>query len=399
MSSLCIGRPAAWLLALTLAAGGCGDEGSGGPDAGVDTTARRTIAPEVLARHAIRYSGYRGTQSPDAQSYPSEQEIKGDLDLLVRGQFTLIRLWDCGPHAERVLSVIKANALDIKVLQGVWIAGAKVLHDSTNRAEIDRCVKLATQYPDIIVAVSVGNETLDSWSDVRVAPAELAAYIVDVRGRVPQPVTTDDFAFVFTLGSDEGYSYAQVIEVAKAVDFLCLHIYPFLDAPYDSWDWKRLSVPAGPARAKAMMEEAMNYTKSSIADAAAAMRDQGLDLPIVIGETGWKTTPTGVADDPSERFRAHPVNQKMYYDRVESWVYGSERDAKSPKTVFYFEAFDEPWKEGDDGWGLFDTDRHAKYALWGVFPELKPAGAPAYSDDDAVYDDEAASSDGGGDGF
>lgn len=398
MSSLCMGRSTACLLALVLATGGCHEDPVAGPDAGVDTAARRTIPAEVLRRHAIGYSGYRGAQSPDAQSYPSEAEIKEDLDLLVRGHYTLIRLWDCGPHADRVLSVIKANALDIKVLQGVWIAGAKSSHDTANRAEIDRCVQLANQYSDTIVAVSVGNETLDSWSDVRVAPAELAAYIVDVRGRVQQPVTTDDFAFVFTLGSDEGYSYAQVVEVAKVVDFLCLHIYPFLDAPYDSWDWKQLSVPAGPARAKAMMEEAMSYTKSSIADAAAAMRDQGLELPIVIGETGWKTAPTGASDDPSERYRAHPVNQKMYYDRIESWVYGSERDAKSPTTAFYFEAFDEPWKEGDDGWGLFTSDRHAKYALWGELPELKPAGAPDYSDDDAVYDNEAVS-DGGVDGF
>jgi len=388
------------LFGLLLGASGCGGHGDGGaPDLGAGTGGpQRTIPPDVLARHAIGYSGYRATESPDTQTYPSEAEIKSDLDLLLRGQFTLIRLWDCSAHAERVLSVIKANSLDIKVMQGVWIAGAKAAHDSENRDQIDRCVQLATRYPDIIVAVSVGNETLDSWSDVRVDPAELAAYITDVRTRVAQPVTTDDFAFVFTLGADAGVSYADVLKVAQVIDFLSLHIYPFLDAPYDSWDWKQLAVPPGPARARAMMDEAMNYTRSSIADADAALRAKGLELPIVIGETGWKTAPTGLANDATERYRAHPVNQKMYYERVVRWIYGSDRSAQSPATVFWFEAFDEPWKSDDDGWGLFDTDRHAKYIVWDVYPDLKPPGAPAYGDDDAVYDVEL-DSDGGVDGF
>ena len=39
----------------------------------------------------------------------------------------------------------------------------------------------------------------------------------------------------------------------------------------------------------------------------------------------------------------------------------------------------------DDGWGLFDSDRKAKYVIWGTFPDKKPANAPNYSDADAVY--------------
>jgi exo-beta-1,3-glucanase (GH17 family) len=375
------------LVALMAGAGGCGSDDSDA-DAGVPDGARRTIPDDVLARHAIGYSGYRGTQSPDAQSYPSEEEIKADLDLLVRGQWTLIRLWDCSTHAERVLKVIKDNGLDIKVLLGVWIAGAKATHDQENREQIDRCVTLSHDYDKLVVAVSVGNETLDSWSDVLVTPGELAAYITDVRARVAQPVTTDDFTVPFTLGIEDRHNYADVIEVAKAVDFLSLHVYPFLDAPYDSWDWKQLEVAEGPERAVAMMDEAMKYVKRAISDVATVMQQEGLERPIVIGETGWKSAPTGAAGDPSEAYRAHPVNQKMYYDRVQSWVYGDGRDEKSPKTVFYFEAFDEPWKAEDDGWGLFDTDRNAKYVLWDAFPDRKPAGAPSYSAADAVYDRE-----------
>ena len=87
----------------------------------------------------------------------------------------------------------------------------------------------------------------------------------------------------------------------------------------------------------------------------------------------------------------------MFYDAFTSWTSGATRDTSSPVAAFTFEAFDEPWKTTDDGWGLFDVDRNAKYAMWTAFPDRKPPGAPAYTDADAVY--YAAPADGGwGDG-
>src|SRR5262249_21261257 len=73
-----------------------------GPDDGGISGPLRTTPPEALARHAMCYSGYRGTQSPEAGSYPSEAQIYEDLQLLVRGQWTFLRLFDASPHAERV---------------------------------------------------------------------------------------------------------------------------------------------------------------------------------------------------------------------------------------------------------------------------------------------------------
>jgi exo-beta-1,3-glucanase (GH17 family) len=365
------------LLPLALVLVGCG--GGNGINNGP-----RAIPADVLARRAIAYSGYRAGQGPDVQVYPSEAQIKEDLQLLVRGHWTFIRLFDCSQHAARVLKVIHDNNFDIKVMSGVWIAGPKAQYDQQNQAEIATCIKLDNEYKDIIVAVSVGNETLDYWSDVRTPVADLVAYIAEVRAKVPQPVTTDDMYLPFTLSVDSCADYSNIWQVAKALDFLSLHVYAFIDAQYDSWDWKQLAVPAGPQRATAMMSAAMDYTKTSIAAANAALVTKGVHLPIIIGEAGWKSTPTD-STDPTEASRAHPVNQKMFYDAIESWVYGSGRDASSPGTVFYFEGYDEPWKMEDDGWGLFDTNRNAKYAVWGAFPDKKPANAPSYSDSDAVY--------------
>jgi exo-beta-1,3-glucanase (GH17 family) len=376
-------RGSLWLLVL-LAVAACGGSSNGAP------WTRRDLAEAALARKAIAYSGYRAGQSPDLQIYPSEAEIKADLDLLVRGGWTLLRLFDSGPHAERVLKVIKDHQLDMKVMLGVWIAGAPDGHDAANREQMERCIALAAAYPDQVVAVSVGNETLDDWSNVRVSPQDLAAYILEVRDRVAVPVTTDDSWLPFTLTADGETSYADVIEVLEVVDFLAIHVYAFADAFYGSWNWKQ-EAHAEAGRAAAMMDAALAYSKQSVASVQAVLDQHGLERPILITEIGWKSETHANAESPPEdaieRFFAHPVNQKMFNDAVTDWVYGSRRAADAPRAAFLFEAFDEPWKGewGDDGWGLFDVERRPKYVVWDLYPDLRPADAPAYSASDAVY--------------
>src|SRR5262245_21762139 len=87
---------------------------------------RRELSADVLARPAMAYSGYRVGQSPDTQTFPSEEQIEEDLRLLARGGVRWIRLFDSGPHAERVLRVIDRADLDVVVLLGAWIAGDRV---------------------------------------------------------------------------------------------------------------------------------------------------------------------------------------------------------------------------------------------------------------------------------
>jgi hypothetical protein len=52
----------------------------------------------------------------------------------------------------------------------------------------------------------------------------------------------------------------------------------------------------------------------------------------------------------------------MYLDGLATWA-AAGRAGDGPKAVFYFEAFDEAWKQGDDGWGLFNAQRQARYAI------------------------------------
>ena len=63
---------------------------------------------------AICYSGFREGQQPGGVS-PSYQQVKEDL-LILQPHWKYLRLYDCDPHAEMVLEVIRKEQLDFKVM-------------------------------------------------------------------------------------------------------------------------------------------------------------------------------------------------------------------------------------------------------------------------------------------
>jgi len=341
----------ATLFALLLAA--CGGGGGGTTPYTGTGDALRPLPAEFSSRKAVAYSPYRTATSAAGlagETIP-EANIKQDLELLQKGGFGLIRLFDSSDKvAKATLQVIFKYAIDIKVQLGVYIQSGD---EAFNQAEIARGVALAKAYRDIVLAVSVGNETMVSWSFNKVSPTTMAGYLTQVRSQITQPVTSDDnYAFWATAPN----------VVTDAVDYAGLHTYPELDTVFDPnlWDWRQKSATDA-ARAAAMMDAAVAEAKRQYATARSHLDARGLSaMPIVIGETGWNAVDLGTL-----RFRAHPVNQKMYLDRLAAWA-TEGRSGSGPKAIFYFEAFDEPWKQGDDKWGLFNAQREARYAIQGL---------------------------------
>ena len=339
-------------LALILVA--CGGGGTT-PITDVTTTPSglRTLSVDFIERKAVNYSPYRDSKTNEER--PNEDvtdaEVLQDLTLVKAAGFGLIRLFDSDEKvAQRVLRVITDNKLDIKVYLGMWMAGN---NDAGNKDQMARGVALANSYPNIVLAVSVGNESLVSWSGHKIPVEELAANIKTVREQIKQPVTTDD---------NWAYYAAADRAILDVIDFAAVHTYAMVDTHYlpDPWDWQQLGEKDLTKRAAAMMDESMVATKGDYQAVRTFLDSRGFtDMPIVIGETGWMNK------DPGSgwyKFLAHPVNQKMYYDRLMAWA-NEGRAGAGPKNVFYFEAFDEPWKGSDDGWGLFNVDREARYAL------------------------------------
>jgi exo-beta-1,3-glucanase (GH17 family) len=361
-------------LAATFTACGGGDSGGYTPNA-VSQSDRRALPESMMTRASINYSPYRTSRNETelGKEVITPANVLQDLRLIQATGIGSIRLFSSRAFARTVLEVIRDNNLDLKVQLGTYpnpITGLAA--EADNIAELDAGIALANAFPTIVVAVSVGNETMVEWSTHKVPVADMARYIKRVRSAIKQPVTTND-NFLF---------WASVPPaIAEVVDYAAVHTYPFLDTFYNpsAWDWRQKNASAE-QRAQTMINASIAEAKSQFELARQGLASLNLGhLPMVIGETGWAAvdTPGG----PTLNLRAHPVNQKMYFDALQTWAQEGRRDVQGPKAIFLFQAFDEPWKQGDDGWGLFNKDRQARYAVkslgtcgvtWTCEPEPQP---------------------------
>ena len=312
---------------------------------------------------AVNYSAYRAG-GPGAQEIPSDANVLQDLGLLSNAGYNLLRIFGSDAVGEKVLRLAAANYPDLKFQLGIFLnglaPGAACDSSTVTLSQITTAIRLAGQYPNV-ATVSVGNET--SFYRGFLPITCLEGYIQTVRSQVTQPVTADD-DYTF-------YTRAEADTILRSIDFVSIHTYPI---SYTSqWDWQQTGTVAGPARAGAMMNAAFGNARSNFdrvaghqyRSAAGVTERVDVSLPVVVGETGWKARQTNLNLE-IETYTANPVNEKWYYDLVYAW----ERTTGGPRTVFFFQPFDETWKGIDDGWGLWDKDRAPRYVLCGT-----PAGA------------------------
>ena len=349
--------------------------GGGGTTPDNRASALRPLSPEFTSRKAVAYSPYRtaSNEAGLAAEVVPEANIKQDLDLLVQGGFGLIRLFDSDDKVGKAtLEVIRKYNINLKVQLGVYVQSG---NEGANQAKLDRAVALANTYYDIVLAVSVGNENMVVWSFNKIDPSVMAGYIRRIRTQISQPITSDD---------NYGYWDKADSRIADVVDFASIHVYPELDTVFvpepGLFDWRQKAVPES-QRAEAMMKAAVAEARRQYDLARDNLNRLGrADIPITIGETGWNAVDVGRL-----KYRAHPVNQKMYYDLLAAWA-AEGRTGAGPKAIFYFEAFDEPWKQGDDKWGLFNVQRKARYVVKDLYPSsMWEAGTAALTPANAVY--------------
>jgi exo-beta-1,3-glucanase (GH17 family) len=282
---------------------------------------------------AVCYGPHRDGQAP-GQTDPTAAEIREDL-AIIAPHWKLIRIYSSTGFGPVVLEQIRRGGFDIQVVLGAWIARQdQPGGPEANEAEVAGAIELANQYRDIVVAVSVGNETQVDWSAHKSSEQKLVEYVRRVRAGVEQPVTTaDDYNF---------WNKPHSRLVAGEIDFILMHAHPL---------WNGLLLP-----------DALPWLQEQL----AAVRAMHRDRRVIIGETGWATN----VHDEGEQARlikgvADEAAQKIFYDTSTAWA------AEAGEVMFTFEVFDEKWKGGphpnevEKHWGLFRSDRTPKAAMEG----------------------------------
>ncbi len=344
MSGMSLGRIMS-MASVSLSLAGCG-----GQDVSLAVQVDGLVQPvdALLAgiQRGVAYSGFRHGQHPDRGDgavLPSEDQILEDLRILTEQEgFGLIRLYDSQENSEDVLRTIRKHDLPLKVMLGIWLDGELSNHEgcawvteptspdvlaehaAENLQEVERGVRLANEYSDIVAAVNVGNESLVEWNDHLVSLDSMIKHVGFVRERIQQPITTADNYKVFS-------RYGA--ELAEHLDFLAVHTYP-------AWEQKNI-------------DEALPYTIENLREIRAALPE----IPIVIAEAGWASIASEFGERASEAIQKRHYRELMEFGRANNI------------SVFWFEAFDEDWKGNADPlgaekhWGLYNIDRSPKEAV------------------------------------
>lgn len=283
----------------------------------------------------IAYGSYRDGESPVLESVSSEADILEDLTILTSNkavQWNLIRMYAADPASEQVLKTIKKHNLPVKVMQGAWLSGKDT--DEYNNNQINEVIRLANEYPDIVIAVNLGNEIFVDWSYHKFSVEQIPMYlewVKKVQTAVSVPVTlADDYNF---------WNKPWSAPIAEQLDFIVLHAYAM-------WNSQTL-------------ENAVKWTDEIYQD----IQSRYTDKQIVLGESGWTTS--SISTNGDERLiiaEASEDAQVVFFNEYRTWL--QEHKIAS----FYFEAFDEKWKGGADkpdgiaekNWGLYRSDRSPK---------------------------------------
>lgn len=338
---------------------------------------------------AIAYGGYR---NQDRSVAPSVDEIKEDLKILNALGFRVLRTYHARlfEHTPRLLQAIHEmksadENFEMYVMLGAWMQceGARTSEPihyrpdiKENEAEILKSIELANQFPDIVKIIAVGNESMVHWAeDYYVHPRIILKEVLRLqemksKGELPADlwITTSD-NFASWGGEDNSYHLPSLDSLIDAVDYLSVHSYPFHDSHYnpewwgipaeeESWskeDQIRSSMDRGVLRVQTQIESVRDY-----------MLRLGIDKPIHVGETGWASEDNllygGAGSGAADEFK-----QMIYYQEIRAHLQSQNM------ACFYFEAFDEPWKGGDNSggsenhFGLISVDGVVKMPLWDAF--------------------------------
>ncbi len=348
---------------------------------------------------AISYGGYR-KNSRDIQ--PTINQIKEDLRILEAIGIKIIRTYNVQfEHAPNILKAIRElkkeeSSFEMYVMLGAWINCENAwTHQPnhakedklSNRLEIDKAVKLANQYRDIVKIISVGNEAMVHWaSNYFVTPSIILKWVAHLQllknhHKLPKDlwITSSD-NYASWGGGDDSYHNDDLNALIREVDYVSVHTYPFHDTHYNPSFWE-LNDSGGLDDMELIeqnMERAARYAISQFNAVISYMERMGITKPVHIGETGWANQSNGFYGNNGSH-AADQYKQALYYQHIQSW-------SKSKNiTCFYFEAFDEKWKDAENPngsenhFGLFTVDGKAKYAIWkqvdqGVFSNLSRDG-------------------------
>ena len=351
-------------------------------------TKKQITAADILGNPnylAISYGGYRA-KTRDIQ--PTIPQLKQDMKILAAMGVKIVRTYNVqlqqAPNLLKAISELKAEDANFEmyIMLGAWIDCKNAwtafepnheVESERNAGEIARAVALAKQYPDIIKIIAVGNEAMVQWATrYYVRPNVILKWVNHLQdlkrnGELDKNLwitSSDDFSSWG--GGDPVYHTEDLNNLIRAVDYISMHTYPMHNSHYNPAFWlvsqEELELP-DTVKVESAMQRAVLFSQKQFDGVTNYMRHLGINKPVHIGETGW-------ASISNEHYGANgskaadEYKSGRYFQLMRAWT------NKEHVSCFYFEAFDEQWKDAgnplgsENHFGLINLKGEAKYAIW-----------------------------------
>ena len=336
---------------------------------------------------AISYGGFR-QNSRDIE--PTIPELKEDMKILSAMGIGILRTYNV--HLKEAANLLEAirqlkkedESFEMYVMLGAWIDCQNAwtnnepnhnVESEANAVEIARAVELANQYPEIVKIIAVGNEAMVKWAtSYFVQPSVILKWVNHLQelkkiGKLSTDlwITSSD-NFASWGGGDPMYHVPDLEKLVKAVDYISMHTYPMHDTHYNPAFWGVLDKESSLTDAEkinAAMLRAKEYAVSQYDGVSNYMKSLGVSKPIHIGETGWASLSNEHYGNEGSK-ATDEYKEALFYNHMRDWT------NKAGMSCFFFEAFDEQWKDAknpsgsENHFGLFTLNGQAKYALWNL---------------------------------
>ncbi len=372
-------------------------------------------AEEILSNPdylAICYGGYR---EKTRNIQPSIPELKEDLSILSALGIKFMRTYNVHlAEAENLLEAIQQMKsenpqFEMYVMLGAWIScknafTAHPIHEEEselNKAEIEKAAALAKKYPDIVKIIAVGNEAMVKWAtDYYVQPEVILQWVrylqnLKKQGDLPPSLwitSSDNFASWGGGGSE--YKNETLYQLCMAVDYLSIHTYPMHDTHYNPYFWGVSGDEVNSTdmeKINACMMRARDHAVAQYDSVKHYLSQKAISKRIHIGETGWSSQSNSLYGDKGSK-ATDEYKAGLYYNLMREW------SRTRGVSCFYFEAFDEQWKDAanplgsENHFGLINLQGQAKYTLWkavdkGLLNGLTRNGLPITKTFNGHYED------------
>lgn len=276
-------------------------------------------APDVIARvNGLTYAPFGRADAPWVRHAPAAQTIAADMQQLARMTGN-IRTYSASQFPD--LPALAAQ-YGLQITLGAWLDK----YAENNTHEIKTALDIAAKHTNVTRLV-IGNETVLKQ---KLTPPQLISYLQSVRAATKLPIST----------AEPWHVWIKHPELAEHVDFITIHLLPY-------WEGVGLNTA---------VDESMERMDR--------VRARFPGKPIVIGEIGYPSS-----GDTIKRAEPSPAAQAAFTRQF------MVRAAKDKLDYFLIEAYDQPWKQTEEGragayWGIFDAARQPKFAFTGpVVPD------------------------------